>query len=296
VRLLFGPPARLIDLPLTVAVRLWRARRPDTAEADEVLRLALLEAGTGVLPDAEWQMIRGVIELERMTVREIMVPRIDIVTVESKADFQEVASLMVERGYSRLPVYEEMIDNIVGVVHAKEVMRYLAGGTCPTTIGEIVRPAHFVPESKRVDDLLAEMQQKKMSIAIVIDEYGGTAGLVTIEDLLEEIVGEIGDEFDVEEEEVQRLTDSEAVVNARVSIDALNELFDLRIEKNDFETVGGFIYDHLGKMPSVGDEVKVDGLRLRILSVLGRRIKKVRVIKETPPDADTGAAGPENAD
>jgi CBS domain containing-hemolysin-like protein len=134
-----------------------------------------------------------------------------------------------------------------------------------------------------VDELLAEMRRNKLSIAIVVDEYGGTAGLVTVEDLLEEIVGEIADEFDRDEETIHRISDSEAILDARVSIDELEELFGVKVEEGDFDSVGGFVLSHLGKMPTAGEEVRVDGLVVRILSVSGRRIKRVRVIKEEPP-------------
>jgi CBS domain containing-hemolysin-like protein len=141
-----------------------------------------------------------------------------------------------------------------------------------------------VPESKRVDELLAEMRRNKLSIAIVVDEYGGTAGLVTVEDLLEEIVGDISDEFDREEESIHRVSDNEVVLDAGVGVDELEELFGVKPEEGDFDSVGGFILSHLGRMPTVGEEVRVDGLSVHILSVSGRRIKRVRVIKEEPPD------------
>jgi putative hemolysin len=155
----------------------------------------------------------------------------------------------------------------------------------------MARPPYFVPESKKVDELLAEMRHNKLSIAIVVDEYGGTAGLVTIEDLIEEIVGEIADEFDVEEEPIHRVSETEAILDARVSIDALQELFGIRVEEGDFDTVGGFVFNHLGKMPSAGEEIRVDGLIVRVLSVSGRRIKRLRVIKEEPPPPENGGNG-----
>ena len=190
---------------------------------------------------------------------------------------------MVDKGHSRLPVYAETIDNVVGVLFAIEVLRYLAERAHPMDLLDIALPPYFVPESKKVDELLAEMRKKKMSIAIVADEYGGTAGLITVEDVLEEIVGEIADEFDVEEREIQHIADGEAVVDGKVSMDSLNDLFGLDLPKEDFDTIGGFIYDRLGKMPSVGDEVEAEGvLTLRVLSMLGRRIKKVRVIRKEP--------------
>jgi len=280
LRVVFGAPARLLDLPVTAFLN-WRGKRhPEAAsEAEELMRLVGMEEAERGIDEAERQMIRGIVEMEQTTVREVMVPRIDIVATDEEDGFAEVARLMVEKGYSRLPVYEDTIDNVIGVMHAKEVLKHLARGTCPTSIRELARPAYFVPESKKVDDLLTEMRQKRVSVAIVVDEYGGTAGLVTVEDLVEEIVGEIEDEFDTQEQEVQLVTSTEAIVDARVGIDELNEMFDLGIEKEDFDSVGGFIVTSLGRMPSVGDEVQVDGLVMRVLTVMGRRIKKVRVTK-----------------
>ena len=197
--------------------------------------------------------------------------------------------LVMERGYSRIPTYEENVDNIVGVVYAKDLLKVLADGRRPETVREIARPPYFIPEGKHIDELLAELREHKVHMAIVVDEYGGTAGLATIEDVLEEIVGEIQDEYDREEVTIERLTESEAILDARVSLDALNELFDLHIEGEDFDTVGGFVYNLLGRMPNPGDEVHADGLALQVLSVLGRRIKKVRVTKEpVPADGEDG--------
>jgi len=280
VRLTFRGPALLLDLPVVALLRWWRRRHPQAAvEAEEVIRLAELEEASGGLPEEERQMIRGIMELEQTPVREVMVPRIDMVAVEADDPFDQVTRVMVDKGFSRLPVYDGTVDNIIGVVYGKEVLEYLVKGASPRSLQEICRPAYFVPESKRVDEMLAEMKQRHLSIAIVVDEYGGTAGLVTIEDLLEEIVGEIRDEFDIQEQEVQILTASEAIVDARVGIDTLNEIFDVAVQKNDFDSIGGFIVNELGRMPSVGDEVRVNGLSLRVLSVTGRRIKKVRVTK-----------------
>ena len=224
-------------------------------------------------------MIRGVMEMEFRTLRAIMVPRTDIMAVDVEDGFGRVAEAMVDDGYSRVPVFEENIDNVIGIAHAKEVMKHLARGGRKPDLRDIIRPAHFVPESKKVHEMLNEMKQKQLSIAIVVDEYGGTAGLVTIEDLLEEIVGELRDEFDIEEQPVQLLTATEVIVDARVGIDDLNEMFDTEIAAEDVDSVGGLIVTQLGRMPSVGDQVAVDGIRLKVLSVNGRRIKKVRITK-----------------
>ena len=295
VRTIFRVPSVVLDRAVGVILR-WR--RPEAADqasahdAEDLLRLVEMEESAGLIDEDERAMIRGIMGLEDTCAREIMVPRIDIVAVPSDSSFEDVAQVIVERGFSRVPVFEETIDNIVGVVYAREVLGFLANGTSPTDVKAIARQAYFVPESKKVDELLTEMRRNKLSIAIVVDEYGGTAGLVTIEDLIEEIVGEIVDEFDVDEEPIQRVSDTEAILDARVSIDALQELFGVQVEEGDFDTVGGFVFNHLGKMPSVGEEIRVDGLVVRVLSVSGRRIKRLRVIKEEPPPPDNGNNGP----
>jgi len=245
-------------------------------EVDELQQLVEIGAN-GAIEEDEKQMIRGVIGLDKTTAREIMVPRMDVVAVEVGTPLVRVMNLIIERGLSRIPLYEGTIDNVVGVIYAKDLLAYLRTGTSVVSLRDMARPAHFIPESKKIDELLREFRQKRVHIAIVVDEYGGTAGLVTIEDLLEEIVGEIEDEYDVQEVRVERLNDNEAIMDARVSINDLNEMFGLNIEAQDFDTVGGYLYSLLGKIPGVGDEVFSDGLNIAVLSTVGRRIKKVKV-------------------
>ncbi|HLC28557.1 MAG TPA: hemolysin family protein [Dehalococcoidia bacterium] len=294
VRMVFRLPVLLLDAPMGVVLRTWQRKQAAVAGgAEELILLIEMEEASASLHDDERQMIRGVIELEFTNVREVMIPRTDIVAVEVNADFERTATLMVEHGFSRMPVYEENLDNIVGIVHGKEIMKHLAGKGRHPSLRDIMRPPHFVPESKKVHELLAEMRENQISIAIVIDEYGGTAGLVTVEDLLEEIVGEIRDEFDVEDQPVQLLTQDEVIVDARVGIDDLSEMFDVQIKKNDFDSIGGFIINELGRIPSVGDQVRVNGINLKVLSVAGRRVKKVRVTKlpahQLEPGSGNGA-------
>jgi len=292
VRILLRPLATLLDLPARLLLRgPRRGGGQATDDAEELLGLAEMKNGAGTMDAEEREMIRGIMALEETTAREIMVPRTDIVAVASDASFDELARLIVEQGYSRIPVYENTIDNVIGVVHAREVLGALANRAKPVDVKSLARPAYFVPESKRVDELLAEMRRNKLSIAIVVDEYGGTAGLVTVEDMLEEIVGEIVDEFDRDEESIHRISDNEAILDARVGIDELEELFGVKVEEGDFDSVGGFILSHLGKMPTAGEEVRVDGLVVRILAVSGRRIKRVRVIKEETPLPGNGGNG-----
>jgi len=294
IRVIFRLPVLILDAPMGAVLRSWQRRQAAIAGgAEELILLIEMEQASASLHDDERQMIRGVIELEFTNVREVMVPRTDIIAVDVNSSFDDTATLMIERGFSRFPVYEENLDNIVGIVHGKEIMKYMAGKAGRPALREIMRPAYFVPESKKVHDLLAEMRQNQISIAIVVDEYGGTAGLVTIEDLLEEIVGEIRDEFDVEDQPVQLLTEDEVIVDARVGIDDLSEIFDLETKKHDFDSIGGLITNALGRIPSVGDNVRVNGISLKVLSVAGRRVKKVRVTKlpqhQPQPGSDNGA-------
>ena len=285
-RLLFGMPARLLERGAGFVLRVrGGTERPfePSDEDEELLRLVELHEGNGAPENGELAMIRRIAHMVDRSVHEIMVPRIDMAAVETQDTTEDVLRLVVERGYSRIPLYEETVDNIVGVVYAKDLLQYMADGRRQVGLREIARPPYFIPEGKHIDQLLAELRENKVHMAIVVDEYGGTAGLVTIEDVLEEIVGEIQDEYDREEVTIERLTDTEAILDARVSLDALNELFSLEIEGEDFDTVGGFVYHQLGRMPVPGDEVHADGLRLRVLSTLGRRIKKVRVAKEAEP-------------
>ena len=281
-RLVFGLPARLLDMATTAVMRGRGAGEPALQAAEdneELLRLVELHEGNGGAQNGEMTMIRRVAQLVDTAVREIMVPRIDMVAVEANEPVDQALQVVVERGFSRIPIYEEEIDKVVGVVHAKDILRDVAAGTRPASLRQIARSPYFVPEGKRIDELLAEMRENKVHLAIVVDEYGGTAGLVTIEDVLEEIVGEIQDEYDREEATVQQLNDREAIVDARVSLADLNELLGLEIESEGVDTVGGFVYHQLGRMPAPGDEIQTDGLTMRVLSVAGRRVKKVRVAK-----------------
>ncbi|HEY8173899.1 MAG TPA: hemolysin family protein [Dehalococcoidia bacterium] len=281
-RAIFGPVAGTIDRSLRTVVGNGGDDQPD-GETQELLRLADIETDGTLIEEEERQMIQGIIDMEETTAREIMAPRIDIAALDVTQDIDEALDIIVSRGFSRIPLYDDTIDNIIGIIYAKDLLRCLRENRRPP-LRDIARPPYFIPESKRVDELLAELRQSKVHIAIVVDEYGGTAGLVTIEDLLEEIVGEIQDEYDREEASIERVNETEAILDARVSIDALRELFGFEIDDEDYDTIGGFVYHHLGKVPVAGDEVRVDGLTLRVLSVLGRRVKKVRARKLVETD------------
>ncbi len=253
---------------------------------------AYVDAGEeeGTLESDEADMIYGILDLEKKRVHEIMIPRTDMVALEMDAPFREALELVIKYGYSRIPLYQDSLDNVTGILYAKDLLKQLASGKPPATVKDLAKEPLFVPESKRVDELLQELQQRRVHIAIVVDEYGGTAGLLTIEDLLEEIVGEIQDEYDREEAQIERVNEGEAILDGRVSIADLNELFDLEIPAEEFDTVGGLVIHQLGKMPSLGDSVDWDNLSFQVLSIVGRRIKKVKVTR--PPEA--AGAGSQN--
>jgi putative hemolysin len=264
--------------------------------ADE-LRLIIERGGEqGVLEAEEEQMINAVIELGERRLHEVMIPRIAIVGLPSSATLEETIDIVVDEGHSRIPVYDESIDEVVGILYAKDLLPFLKSGSGPRpALRSLLRAPVFVPESMSIDDLLHEFQRRKVHIAIVLDEYGGTAGLVTIEDLLEEIVGEIQDEYDTEEPMIVRLSDDEARVDGRADVDDLAELFDLHLgleDEDEYDTVGGLIYHRIGGIPAPGDEVDVDGLHLTVESTDGRRVSKVLVARrpseddEVRPDED----------
>ena len=292
--------SRLIDVlgvvlgPL-VGFLTWTTRRvsrlfgadiaADERISAEELRLIIEQGGEqGILEAEEEQMIHAVIELGDQHVHEVMVPRIAMISLAAGASMEEAIDTVIEEGHSRIPVYEETIDEIVGILYAKDLLPFLKGSASERpSLRSILRTPVFVPESMSVDDLLHEFQRRKVHIAIVLDEYGGTAGLVTIEDLLEEIVGEIQDEYDEEEPLIVSLSDDEARIDGRADVDDLAELFDTNLgleDADEYDTVGGLIYHRIGGVPKPGDQVLVDGLTLTVETTDGRRVGKVLVVRD----------------
>ncbi|MGD8624855.1 MAG: hemolysin family protein [Anaerolineae bacterium] len=245
----------------------------------------LVDAGEeeGVIQVEEKDMIYSIFELGDTLAREVMVPRIDVVALEVKTPMLDALDTIMEAGHSRIPVFDETIDSIRGVLYAKDLLPYLRDSRNDVPLNSILREAYFIPETKKASDLLPDLQQRRVHMAIVVDEYGGMAGLVTIEDLLEEIVGEIQDEYDTEEPFVQFIDEDEYVFDARLDLDDLNRLMDVSLPTDDSDTLGGFIYTALGKVPAVGDQVAYDNMDFKVESVAGRRIKKVRVYRHGPP-------------
>ena len=259
----------------------------------EELRLIVERGGEqGVLEAEEEQMINAVIELGQRRVHEVMVPRVSIAALPVGATFEQAIDTIIAEGHSRIPVFEKTIDHIVGILYAKDLLPYLrAAAEEPPGLRTLLRPPLFVPESMSVDDLLHELQRRKVHLAIVLDEYGGTAGLATIEDLLEEIVGEIQDEYDVEEPMVVRLSDDEARVDGRADVDELRGLFDVDLpleDEEEYDTVGGLVYHRVGGVPSPGDRVELDGVTLTVETTNGRRVGKVLAVRRPSEDRDAG--------
>ena len=268
-----------------VAGILGAGQQAEGGMSTEELRILVERGGEqGILEAEEEQMIQAVIELGDQRIHEVMIPRIDMVSLPADATLDEVIDKVIDQGHSRIPVYEETIDEIVGILYAKDLLPFLKPSTGPrASLRSLLRTPVFVPESMSVDDLLHEFQRRKVHIAIVLDEYGGTAGLVTIEDLLEEIVGEIQDEYDTEEPLIVRLSEDEARIDGRVDVDDLGDLFDTNLgleDGDEYDTVGGLIYHRIGGIPKPGDEVVVDGLRLTVESTDGRRVGKVLAVRE----------------
>jgi CBS domain containing-hemolysin-like protein len=228
----------------------------------------------------ETRLLRSVVEFGDTLVREVMTPRPDIVAIRSDATIDDLRRLIQEQEYSRLPVYAENLDNIVGLVVVKDLIQVAEPLAGTQNISAILRPAAFVPETKRVMDLLREFQQKRLQLAIVVDEYGGTAGLVTVEDVVEELVGEIRDEYDSEADPIVRETEDSYVFSAKVSIEEMVELLGVSIEDDGFETVGGYVLARVGRVPSVGEHFESDGLAVDVLEAERRRVHKVRVRRQ----------------
>lgn len=259
-------------------------RRPFVTE-EEIKMMVSVGAEEATIEEEEKEMIHSIFEFGDTIVREVMVPRPDMIVVESKATIEEVLDLIIKVGHSRIPVFEESIDNVIGLIYAKDLLIYLnraKPGKADVVLKKLLRPAYFVPETKKVSELLKEMQHKKSHMAIVLDEYGGTAGLVTIEDLLEEIVGEIFDEYDLEEVRVEVLSVNEYRIDGRASMDEVEELLEVDLPDYGGETIGGFVCDLVGRIPIPGEVAEFKNLRFEVEKVVGRRISKIIVVKNEP--------------
>ena len=273
------PPARRGGPPPTADEAAEEANDAAKAYIDSAEQEGLIES-------EERRLLQSIVDFGDTLVREVMTPRPDIVAIRDSATVGDVRALFVEQEYSRFPVYKESLDHIAGFVFVKDLVALrTADDARPVTT--LLRPAVVVPETKRVPELLKQFQRQQTQCAIVVDEYGGTAGLVTIEDLLEEIVGEIRDEYDVESDPIVDEGHGQFVFSGKVNIDEVMQRLDVAIEREGFETVGGYLLAHLGRVPVVGETIEMDGLTVQVLDAERRRINKVRMYKKLSTTADT---------
>jgi CBS domain containing-hemolysin-like protein len=276
------PPVRVASRVLIGLANLLIGRRGDDAgprnvTESELLAMADVAHAEDVIETEERAFIHSIIDFGDTVVREVMVPRPDMVTAEAEITVSHALRDALAAGYSRLPVYSENIDDVVGIAYAKDLMEAEHAGKGAEPLAAHVRPAQFVPEQKRVAAMLREMQERKFHLAMVVDEYGGTVGLVTLEDLIEELVGEIVDEFDVEEPGVERLEGGGVVVAGRMPVDDAGEILGAPLPEGGWDSVGGLLLDLAGRVPAEGESVLVDGFRLVADRVQGRRIARVRI-------------------
>lgn len=285
----------LLALPLLFDRR--RVQEPVGTVTEEELK-SMVDAGHegGVLEQDERQMIFSIFEMGDTLVREIMLPRIYITALDVNTPLEQALDVFLQSGHSRVPVYEESIDNILGLLFAKDLLKVWREGGKIDSLRSLLRTAYFVPEAKVVDELLAEMQTRRIHMAIVVDEYGGVAGLVTLEDIVEEIVGEIRDEYDQSEElPYTQVAEGEYIFQGRIDLGDFNELMDSNLPMEDAETLGGFIYNQMGRVPVSGEALRVDDLELIVEQVSKQRIRKVRA-RKLPRAAESGQDGEHEAD
>jgi CBS domain containing-hemolysin-like protein len=243
---------------------------------------SLVDAGQreGVLEQDEREMLYSIFRFGDTLAREVMVPRIDVVALPIQTPPLDAVDALLESGYSRVPVFEDTIDNILGLLYAKDLLRAWREGNHVNAIQDLLRPAYFIPEAKKVDDLLTEMQAQRVHMAILVDEYGGMAGLVTLEDIVEEIIGEIQDEYDQGEELLyQKVGEDEYVFHGRIDLDDFNEILSCAFSPEEADTLGGLLYRRIGRVPKGGESLQIDNIQLTIEQVIGRRIRKVRAHK-----------------
>jgi CBS domain containing-hemolysin-like protein len=297
---LVRPLSAVADGAANLLTRLFGGERPDAVPAgseEELFLLTHAPDDDGVIEPEEREMIDNVLQLEETTARDIMVPRVDIVAVEEGAPAREIVAAMTESGHSRVPVYRDSVDQIVGILYAKDLLPFVIGATRSLPVASLLRPVYVVPESKRIDDLLAELRRNRVHIAIVADEYGGTAGLVTIEDILEEIVGEIHDEYDTETITLVQIAADEIIADGRLPIEDVEKALAITLtgEDDPYGTAAGFVHWHLDRLPQEGDAIEANGLRVEVLAMDGNRVRRLRLTKVAEPvpkvaeDAPAGA-------
>jgi CBS domain containing-hemolysin-like protein len=267
----------ILLVPLALSHEAQSSLEASTVVSEDELK-TLVDAGQegGVFEQGERRMIYSIFQMGDTLAREIMVPRIDMLALDVLTPLPEAVDALLKTGHSRVPVFKETVDQTLGLLYAKDLLRVWREGDRSVSLGELLRPAYFVPEAKKVDELLAEMQARRIHMAIVVDEYGGVAGLVTLEDIVEEIFGEIQDEYDqAEEAPFQKLPDGSYVFQGRVNLDDFNEIMGCNLPSDEADTLGGYIYIRLGRAPAIGETLEKDNLVLTVEQVSARRIRKV---------------------
>ncbi len=248
---------------------------------EEIKRFVNVSEEEGVIKETESEMIHSIFDFDDTLVKEIMVPRIDMICIEKGADIKELVELAVENGHSRIPVYKDSIDEIIGLVYVKDLLALILKDEKDVSLEKFIKPIYFIPESKPINKLLSEMKRRKEHMAVVVDEYGGTAGLITIEDLLEEIVGDIQDEYDFEPQQIEIINKNEILVDGKVDIDDINEVLpQLLLDRDNYETISGFILHFLGYFPKEDEEIKIDGLKFKIEKTREHKIEKIRIFSD----------------
>ena len=256
-------------------------QREEKITEEDLIKIVDKASKDGVLEKKEKEMINNVVLLADTTASEIMIPRLDVVAIEKKESLTTALSLAMEKGLSRLPVYDETIDNVIGIIHTKDLMKPLSENTLDRPLMDFARPPMLIPENKKIDEILVDMQRKKIAMAIVVDEYGGTEGILTLEDVLEEIVGEINDEYDdVVSEPVKKVSDKSYIVAGTATIYEVNEALSINLpEDEDFDTISGYVYDKLGHIPVKDEFIESDGLKITVKKVVRHRITLLFVEK-----------------
>jgi CBS domain containing-hemolysin-like protein len=261
---------------------IYKGKFESTSEDEQsISTLITIDEQVNPPDEQELSMIRGILTMEESIVREVMVPRLDLIAIDCEESIEQAVRIMNESGHSRILVYENSIDNIIGTLHARDLLLLFNTKEHKIIMRHLVRPVIYAPESKKLDDLLRDFRHEKIHMAVVVDEYGATAGLVTLNDVIEEIIGVVSDEFEKAESDIEIISDNEIIVNAGMHVEILLEQFSVEVETDGFDTIGGLLYSKLGKMANPNDEVIYKNLKLTILSTAGRRIKRVKVTKKS---------------
>lgn len=285
-------PAYIIEVITAKSSEVFYPKTDDArlAQAEDTIK-SMIDVGEkeGIFKDEEGDLLHSIVEFSDTIAREVMTPRIDLISIEISQSVEDLVSLVVETGYSKIPTYESRIDEITGILYAKDLLKVWNTDHGKIELSHFMRPAYFIPETKKVKNLLREFQKEKMHMAIVVDEYGGVAGVVTIEDLLEEIVGEIQDEYDVEPEMFTALSENSWMVDAKIDLDELSEVIDVPFPEENYETLGGFLFDQIGRVPEPGETTRYKNLAIEVKEADERRILKVLIHREEgEPDEGNG--------